>query len=202
MGITYDFGKRPPANGGKEDERLYVRWKSNGTIDFDCLVKKIAEASSFTEADIRGMMSAFEDELAYYVSEGYNVQLGKIGFFSPKLKARPVLHRKDIRSASIEMVNVNFRSSAWLRKSASNVAERSEMSFMRSKESTREERFNLLQTYLESHPFITRPDYTTLTGLLPSKALKELHAFVDEGILHIEGRGSHKVFMKQTMNNG
>lgn len=53
MYAKYDFRKKPSS---KEDEQpLYPRIVSNGTIDFQQIVKEIAQASSFTPADIEGV---------------------------------------------------------------------------------------------------------------------------------------------------
>lgn len=153
--------------------------------------------SSFTEGDVKGLMSLFESEIANYLQEGYSVQLGQLGYFSPKLKARPVDDRKDIRSASIKTSNVNFRTSAWLRKNAQGIAERSPLHFQKSEESvSRDERIVLLNTYLETHSFIAASDYCKLTGLLKNKALRELHSLVEAGVIEREGRVPHLVFIK------
>ena len=197
MGVTYDFGKRPPANGGKDDERLYVRWKSNGKVDFDTLTNRIVSSSGLSKGDVIGVMAMLEEELVRSLQEGCSVQLGNIGYFSPKLKARAVTDRSEIRAGSIRVTNVNFRSSAWLRKKVDTSVERAVWQFNRSSTSSREEHVALLDNYLETHSFITASDYCALTGLLRNKALRELHALVDEGRLDTEGKAPHLLFVKK-----
>lgn len=44
--------------------------------------------------------------------------------------------------------------------------------------------------------FITRKDYSSITGLLKNKALNDLNLLVEKGYLSTIGRGSHKVYVR------
>lgn len=79
-------------------------------------VREISEASTFTEGDLAGIMVSLQEKVSYYLSEGYHVKLGEIGYFSASLKARPVMDKKEIRSVSISFDNVNFRATKWFRR--------------------------------------------------------------------------------------
>ena len=52
MYAKYDFRKKPSSKEDEDEQPLYPRIVSNGTIDFQQIVKEIAQASSFTPADI------------------------------------------------------------------------------------------------------------------------------------------------------
>ena len=58
------------------------------------------------------------------------------------------------------------------------------------------ERYRRLLVFLETHPFITRKDYSSITGLLKNKALDDLNLLVEKGYLSTIGRGSHKVYVR------
>ena len=49
---------------------------------------------------------------------------------------------------------------------------------------------------LDANPFITRKDYSGITGLLKNKALNDLNLLVEKGILTTLGQGSHKVYVR------
>ena len=119
MAADYDFRRKPNEKGDGEVQPLYPRIVSKGTIDSKRLFREIAEASSFTEGDLAGIMVAFQEKVSYYLSEGYHVKLGEIGYFSSSLKARPVMDKKEIRSVSISFDNVNFRATPWFRRRSS-----------------------------------------------------------------------------------
>ena len=109
MYAKYDFRKKPSSKEDEDKQPLYPRIVSNGTIDFQRIVKEIAQASSFTPADIEGVQLAIENKISEYLISGYHVQLGDLGYFSAKLKARPVMDAKEIHAQSIYFDNVNFR---------------------------------------------------------------------------------------------
>jgi predicted histone-like DNA-binding protein len=116
MYAKYDFRKKPSSKEDEDEQPLYPRIVSNGTIDFQQIVKEIAQASSFTPADIEGVQLAIENKISEYLVSGHHVQLGNLGYFSAKLKARPVMDAKEIHAQSIYFDNVNFRPSSSFRK--------------------------------------------------------------------------------------
>ena len=60
MYAKYDFRKKPSSKEDEDEQPLYPRIVSNGTIDFQQIVKEIAQASSFTPADIEGVFITIE----------------------------------------------------------------------------------------------------------------------------------------------
>jgi predicted histone-like DNA-binding protein len=194
MYAKYDFRKKPSS---KEDEQpLYPRIVSNGTIDFQQIVKEIAQASSFTPADIEGVQLAIENKISEYLVSGHHVQLGNLGYFSAKLKARPVMDAKEIHAQSIYFDNVNFRPSSSFRKKVRGFVEKAKSGFAHSAEVPVEERRRRLERFLDERPMIRRKEYTQLTGLLKNKALNELNGWVKEGVLDTIGSGSHKIYVR------
>ena len=61
MAADYDFRRKPNEKGDGEVQPLYPRIVSKGTIDSKRLFREIAEASSFTEGDLAGIMVAFQE---------------------------------------------------------------------------------------------------------------------------------------------
>ena len=185
MYAKYDFRKKPSSKEDEDKQPLYPRIVSNGTIDFQRIVKEIAQASSFTPADIEGVQLAIENKISEYLISGYHVQLGDLGYFSAKLKARPVMDAKEIHAQSIYFDNVNFRPSSSFRKKVRGFVEKAKSGFAHSAEIPVEER-----------PMIRRKEYTQLTGLLKNKALNELNGWVKEGVLDTIGSGSHIIYVR------
>jgi predicted histone-like DNA-binding protein len=197
MSANYDFIKRPTSNEEEADKKLYVRLKSKGTIGFDQIVNDIVSMSGFSAGTIKGVIELYEQKAVHYTKEGYHVQLGQLGYICGKVKGRPVTNRSDIRSASVDVCDVNFRPSAWLKKSVHGEATRSPHRFAESQRLSESQRRELLNQYFQEHPYITREQYCQLTGLVKSTAMRELHKFIKEGSIDFEGRGTHKVFVKK-----
>lgn len=196
MAAEYDFQRLPGAKNDGTPQPLYPKIVSKGTIDTKRMVSDISQMSSFSPADINGLLTAFEERISYYLSEGHHVQLGNMGYFSAGLKARPVTDRKEIHAQSIYFGKVNFRVSPHFRKECAGFVVRSKQGFRESSNLSGSERYRRLSVYLESHPFITRADYSGLTGLLKKKALHDLNLLVENGNLSTLGRGTHKVYVK------
>ncbi|WP_321333312.1 HU family DNA-binding protein [uncultured Bacteroides sp.] len=196
MAAEYDFIKKPSTKEEAENQPLYPRIVSKGTISSKKIVSEIAEASSFTSGDLEGVLCSLSNKIAHYLADGYHVELGDMGFFSASLKARPVMDKKEIRSNSIYFDNVNFRASSQFRKKSFGYLERAKYGFRHSINLPEETRRTRLDRYFGTHPFITRIEYSRISGLLKGKALKELNALITEGYLDTLGRGSHKVYVK------
>ena len=195
MAADYEFRRKPNENGDGEIQPLYPRIVSKGTVDSKQLFREIAEASSFTEGDLAGIMVSLQEKVSYYLSEGYHVKLGEFGYFSVSLKARPVMDKKEIRSVSISFDNVNFRATKWFRRRSSGTVSRSKSGFQQSSNIPEETRYSRLQAFLTKNHFITRKEYTQITGLLKGKALRELNNLVDKGILTTRGTGNRILYL-------
>ena len=196
MYAKYDFRKKPSSKEDEDEQPLYPRIVSNGTIDFQQIVKEIAQASSFTPADIEGVQLAIENKISEYLVSGHHVQLGNLGYFSAKLKARPVMDKKEIRSVSISFDNVNFRATPWFRRRSSGTVTRAKFGFQESSNLPEETRRSRLEAFLAKNHFITRREYSQITGLLKGKALRELNLLVENGVLNTRGYGNRIVYLK------
>ena len=199
MPAQYDFKENPNSKGDGEKQPLHPRIVYYGTIPTRRIFEDIVESSSYTLGDLEGMMTAITERMAHYMVEGYRVELGRIGYFSATLKTlRPVMDKKEIRSSSVYFDNINYRASAWMRKRTRGFVERVEPQFalrQSSKLSDPECKRRML-AFIEENGYITRIDYTNITGKLKNKALAELNKFVEEGVIDKKGKGVRLVFVK------
>lgn len=197
MPAEYDL--REGLNGNdKERGTLHPHIISKGTIDSKQIAKDIASATTFSEGEVLGLIAAYENKISSYLKEGYEVKMGEMGYFSLKLKARPVRDPKEIRAYSISINNVNFKASAHLKKDMRGVPlQRARYGFSKSMKISQEECRKRLLTYLESNPIIVRREYSAITGLLKNKALESLEEFRKEGLIEKRGRGSQVYYIKK-----
>ena len=56
MAAEYDFRRRPNPKGDGELQPLYPRIVNKGTIEMERLVQDIADMSSFTPGDVKGVV--------------------------------------------------------------------------------------------------------------------------------------------------
>lgn len=197
MAAEYDFRKNPKEKEEESENTLHPRIVSKGTIDSKRIAKDLTRATTFTEGDVIGLLAALENNIADYLKEGYEVKLGDMGYFSLRLKSRPVKDPKEIRAASVSIENINFRANTIFKKNVKDTQlVRAKRGFVSSTKIAQDECREKLLMYLDKNTFITRSTYSRITGLLKNKALNSLNEFVKEGLLVKEGKGSHVLYVK------
>lgn len=193
MAIQYDLIQQPL---NKEDKLLRAQFVSKGTINTKQLIKWTSQSGGFHKGQIIGVLEILSETIIRFLEDGYDVQLGDLGFLSVSLSSRPVKTRKEIRAESIRFKKVNFRTSSQLRKRLQ-FAEKERVSkpVKRSSALTREQRIQKLKTYLDNKTCITRTEYTRITGTLKGKAMLDLNEFIKEGWLIRYGSGRTVVYL-------
>ena len=194
----YNLKKKPALTTKEgETETMYADIVYSGTIPAERLIRGVAKRTGFKEGVIEGILMELKEDVLQYLGEGYRVELGEFGFFSAKVKAsRLVANKNDIRSESVAFNGVNFRASKSMRVGIRGDLERRKcVDFNTSRKWDRENLKKLVLQYIREHGFITRTNYTELTGRLKNTALGDLKSFTAEGIIKREGRGNQMHFI-------
>lgn len=207
MAAQYDL---KPGLGPKTDDEapvLYPKLVPHGTKTLKDITRHAQMYTGLNASTVQGVMTFLEDVLAEYLAEGYNVKLGNIGTFSATLTSRKVKTKDEIRAKSISFDDVSFRAAKELKKEVSLKMKLERVSPYKafkssSAEYTAEERFRLLTDYLDKHGYITRAEYSELTGLLKTKAAAELKKWYQEKKIDKDGRVPHIVYKKKEVQAG
>ena len=197
MSALYDLFENPPSPDG-EKQPLHARIVSKGTVDKEEFLDRVHKFTGISRSLLAGAMEAFANEARDLLADGWNVEMGNFGFFSTSLQCPPVKDKKEIRAASVQMKNINFRASRPFKKEVGDKMrlQRGE-SITRPKNSiSRETCRERLNTYLENHLFISRTDYSHLTGRNKKVAIEELNSFITDRIIQKEGVGKLTVYIK------
>lgn len=194
----YDFKKKPALTTKEGDkEVLYPSIVYTGKVTTRELLETLASRSTFRAGEIEGALIELVKLVGEYVGKGFQVELGDFGVFSGKIKSRMVADKMDIRSRSIYFNGVNFRASKEFRAKVSGNLERSPVwKFRNSRQMKEDERKRRMLMYIDKHGFINRTTYTRLTGRLKDRALKDLKAFVEQGIICRKGWGNQLHFVR------
>ena len=88
----------------------YARVKAVGTVDLDGLADHIAShGSTFTKADIAGVLYAMQDCILELLLSGQKVRFGDLGTFYLTIKSRPAPTRADYSTAEhVDGVRLRF----------------------------------------------------------------------------------------------
>ena len=191
MATKFDFKKSPDVNGTADKTTLYPKIVVAGTKNLENIADDIAKRSGFKAGTVIGLFSDLENLLTDYLADGYNVKLGEIGTFSATLTSRKVTDKKEIRSGSVHFVKEVCRKGEM-------ELERADPAYgfkTSSPKHTQEERFGMLMEYLKEYTFITRQEYSNLTGVLKTKAAHELRQWFMEDKIKRSGRVPHVIYM-------
>ena len=200
MSAQYDLYETPDIKQTGEKQPLHPRIVPKGTIGQDEFLDRVHKFTGISRSLLAGAMQSFQNELKDLLANGWIVELGEIGYFSVSLQGPPVMHKKDVRAQSIKLKNINYLPTKQFKREVGYDMrlERTE-SLTRPKGNGRSEAecLALITAHLEKYPCMTRTDYCHMTGHDKKRALKELNAFIEKGILMRYGAGKQVVYAKK-----
>lgn len=186
---------------------VYPRMKLYGMCDMNQFAESIESGTTFSAAEVKGLLDVVSSKLAYWMGNGYSVKLDGIGVFTPALgfkkgKSADQTDKERMNAQSLQVKGVNFRADTQLvmRTNKNCQLERSDKKSRKSSSQyTPEERLALAQAYLDEHPFMQVADYCRLTGLCRTTASLELRRWREDPAsgITIAGTGTHRVYIKK-----
>lgn len=204
MSAYYDLFEKPDVRQTGEQQPLYARFIPKGTIEHKEFIDRVHLFTGISRSLLEGSMAAFMDELRDCLANGWTVELGELGYFTPSLSCRrDVMEKKELRAASVTLRGLNFRlSKAFYKELNKKISlERHPQSASRSESSAPalpvEQRFRLLEEYLQQYPCINRAQYARLTGRSVKQAVNDLNLFIEDGLLMRHGAGRNVVYIKK-----
>lgn len=203
MSAHYDLFEKPDVRQTGEQQPLYARFIPKGTIDRKEFLDRVHLFTGISRSLLEGAMASFMDELRDCLADGWTVELGELGYFTPSLSCRrEAMEKKELRAASVSLRGLNFRlSKAFYKELNKKIQlERHPQSASTSASSTAsltlEQRRQLLEEYLRNFPCINRAQYTRLTGRSVKQAINDLNQLIEDGVLMRHGEGRNVVYAK------
>ncbi len=197
MAIKYDFVEVKELN--RTEGKYRARAVSSGKISTEKLAKWIGQTSGVSAAQAKGFIDILTDAVLDFVKDGYEVQVGDLGYLSASVTSQLVDSPNEIRAESIRFSRLNYRAGIYVKdKITSAGIERVAHPRNKSKvkELTRQECTGILKKYLAERPVITRADYMRLTGTKSAlAAIRALNTFIEEGWLTKYGAGRTVVYL-------
>ncbi len=196
MSVKYELFKSPVADRESEEEPVeYARIANGETISTDRLVEEIADASSFTIGDVRGVLSTISEGVFRHLMRGESVNLRGIGIFSVGLEMKKVEPEKELKNAVVQFSRVKFRASALMKRKLATMHLAHKGKEAPTPLLTVDERLELALAFLKKFPFMTRADYMRITGVEKSAAVSDLNQWIAEGSIHRYGVGNKIVYI-------
>ena len=109
MSAYYDLFEKPDVNKTGKQQPLYARFIPKGTIEQKEFLNRVHLFTGISRSLLEGAMAAFMDELRDCLADGWTVELGELGYFTPSLSCqREVMEKKEPVGAT-STVSVQIR---------------------------------------------------------------------------------------------
>lgn len=186
---------------------LYPRIVRGQRVDTAFIAKMLSQSTTFTVAEVIGLLQGLADQISNQMSYGRSVKLDGIGIFTPSLALQKDKERETGEEGSVKrnaqsimIGGINFRPEKQFIRNANRqcMLKRSQHKFKRSSQKyTPDQRLEIARQYLSLHPFMKIADYASLTGLRHTAASLELKQWSvqPESGISASGRGTHKVYI-------
>lgn len=193
--VKYAVHETPnPKGNGKKT--YHVRPVSTRAIKTTQFVNDISEMSSFSSADVKGMLDAFSTILQRYLAEGSTIELEGIGLFSISISCpKDMEDPGKIRANNIHFKKVNFKSSSKLNQ------ELQTMRFVKASEDkqqpayTVEKRQERILNYIQKEGSIQSSTCMSLNHCSRYVALKDLKELLANGKIKKHGNKASLVYL-------
>ena len=99
MSAYYDLFEKPDVRQTGEQQSLYARFVPKGTIDRKEFIERVHLFTGLSRSLLEGAMAGFMDELRDCLANGWTVELGELGYFTPSLSCtRQATDKKELRA--------------------------------------------------------------------------------------------------------
>lgn len=196
MSAHYALFESP--NPGKDGDKrpLHARIVPSHVVRLDRITEELSGFSSFSSADIKGLLQGLADQLVTHLKNGDEVDLEGIGHFSVSLScSKQVYSPKQIRSEDIHFKSVNFRCAKSITHRLRGM--RVERKPDTSKEAlyTKEQRKNNIIKALENDGTIMSSQCMGLNACSRYAALQDIKELIKEGKLMKLGRRKIAIYV-------
>lgn len=199
MSIEYDLFTNP-LREGEEKPTLHARAINIQTVNTDKLAETIEGMSTFTVADIKGAIKAIGERLCFFLGNSQSVHLEGIGTFSVTLKCKQqVVNKKDIRSASIEFKNVEFRADPELKKRLRNARIERREGTSNKKSYNSDIRQKRILWYIKNYGSINQSVAASLNQCTRQKAKADLEQLLEDNQIQKSWCGKRAFYVRHTI---
>ena len=187
MAIKFDFF-RSPSMIGEKNEKFHARVVGGKTIDLESIIPIIQQRCTLSKGDITAVVDELGVELVKQLCDGNHLYLPGIGYFSLSLNAPKDANPTETHSQHIQIKKVEFRADQQLKDALKKDAKftRCEVKHHSPMLSDEEVEHLLRETFRET-PYLSRPDFSALTGLTRMTAQRQLDRLVEAGKLLKKG---------------
>lgn len=178
----FDIYMSPPQQDGKVS--IHPRLVNSATSNSDRLKRETSAASSLTEGDMGGALSAVSAFLRNQLSQGGSVNLEGIGTFRvvPHFK-RPKHAGDKVTGKDVEVKRIHFTPAKELTYEVKRYIVFEHHTAPHSREVDEAQAINILRQYFEDHEYITTRDFEREASITSTQARRLLKGLLEKEYL-------------------
>lgn len=193
MNLKYALYDMVVPGNGTNVKRKHARVVPQRTVDMEMICELVSQSSSFSAADVKGILAAFTQWIGMYLRSGNAVRLDGLGYFFPTVRSREWIDEEGEKRCRVRVDTVGFRSSTELKKRL-RTATLEEVK-RDARDYPKAQRRKRVLKYLESHSYINGRDYRLLNGCSLYMALNDLRELMEEGVIRRMGKGKQTLYV-------
>ena len=78
-------------------------------MNLNDIANRISKTCTVTEHDVKPVLSALQEQIAYSLSDGHSVRLGDLGSFRPTLCSKSYATPEEVSASSVKHVRTHFK---------------------------------------------------------------------------------------------
>lgn len=114
--MKYSLHETPVPRGRKNQRTMHARIVADSKVDMEKLCKLVSAGSSFSSADVKGILEALKFWMGVYLSEGSTIEMEGLGHFYPTIRTKAVVDGKGDQQLDIRVDSIHFRCSPDLKR--------------------------------------------------------------------------------------
>lgn len=192
--MRYALYDTPVPKGRKNLNTKHARVVADSKVDMEKLCKLVSAGSSFSAADVKGILEAFKHWLGVYLVEGSTVEMEGLGHFYPTLKSTVEIDEKGSHKVHVRVDTVSFRCSPELKKMVREAELIHEKRPEREKIGAYQRKENILN-YIRDNVAINTTTIMQLNHCNRHVALNDMKVLMAEGKVLKAGKGKLSIYI-------
>jgi len=115
MSAQYKIQGNPPQRIGEQHFTDHARFIPRETVRINRLCEEISAISTFSSGDIKGVLQALGERIAYHLEYGNDLDIEGLGHFTASLRCRPPASGERLTAVHVKFNTVKFRCGKELR---------------------------------------------------------------------------------------
>lgn len=194
--IKYDFYRNPNNKSENQKSKYHVRICDRQSIGTNEIIQSISKKSTLTPIDIKAVITAFQDEIAYQLGQGKIIRLEGLCNFDISLKTSGGIctGKENAQSIVLKSVNINPEKE-FTKKVKENMCEIERVRGEHSENISVEKVNEILTEYFEKNNSITRPVLQRLCSITKYMAMLHIRRMLKDGDIINIGFKNHPLYV-------